>query len=134
MSVALCQAVLGNCGVRIDGRSPGAVKTGWSFRDRLGGVLTGDLSVTEDASPGEWIAPRLGGEFGAVTHVVPGGYEAYARICHPASDREGRSVSWPDPSVSHEKKWPIRIPPAPTSVIRLRAISISEQPTFTSTP
>jgi hypothetical protein len=58
-------------------------------------VLT-DLSVTEDASPGEWIAPRLGGELGAVTLVVPGGYEAYVRICHPASDREGCSVSWPE--------------------------------------
>jgi len=57
-------------------------------------VLTGDLSVTEDASPGEWIAPRLRGEFGAVTLAVPSGYAAYARICHPASDREGRSVSW----------------------------------------
>ena len=45
-----------------------------------------------------------------------------------------RSVNWPDPSVSHEKKWPIRIPPAPMSVIRLRAISMSAQPTPTSTP
>lgn len=57
-------------------------------------MLTGDLSVTEDASPGEWIAPRLRGEFGAVTLAVPSSYAAYARICHPASDREGRSVGW----------------------------------------
>lgn len=52
------------------------------------------LSVTEDASPGEWIAPRLGGEFGVVTLAVPSGYEAYARICHPASDGDGCAVSW----------------------------------------
>jgi hypothetical protein len=57
---------------------------------------TGDLTVTEDASPGEWIAPRLKGEFGAVTLAVSSGYAAYARICHPASDREGRSVTWSD--------------------------------------
>jgi hypothetical protein len=64
-------------------------------RGRLRGVLR-DFSVTDDASPGEWIAPRLGGEFGAVTLAVPSGYEAYARICHPARDSEGRSVSWPE--------------------------------------
>jgi hypothetical protein len=46
--------------------------------------------------PGEWIAPRLQGEFGAVTLAVPNGYAAYARICHPAIDRDGRSASWPE--------------------------------------
>lgn len=54
----------------------------------------GDLRVTEDASPAAWIAPRLGGDFGAVTLAVPNGYAAYARICHPPYDCEGRSVSW----------------------------------------
>jgi len=54
------------------------------------------VSVVEDASLGAWIAPRLGGEFGAVTRVVPSGYQAYARICHPPSDTSGRSVSWSD--------------------------------------
>jgi len=56
----------------------------------------GELRVTEDASAGEWIAPRLGGEFGAVTRAVPSGYEAYARICHPPGDREGCPVRWSD--------------------------------------
>jgi hypothetical protein len=57
-------------------------------------MQAGDLRISTDASAGEWIAPRLGGEFGAVTLAVPSGYEAYARICHPAGDREGRPVSW----------------------------------------
>jgi hypothetical protein len=36
----------------------------------------------------------LAGEFGAVTRTVPGGYTAYARICHPAADRDGRRATW----------------------------------------
>jgi hypothetical protein len=41
------------------------------------------LSAVQDVSVAEWITPRLGGEFGAVTRTVPGGFAAYARICHP---------------------------------------------------
>jgi hypothetical protein len=53
-----------------------------------------DLRVSLDVSPAAWIAPDLGGEFGAVGRTVPRGYAAYARICHPATDPEGRPVSW----------------------------------------
>ncbi len=53
-----------------------------------------DLTVTNDVSAGAWIAPRLRGEFGAVSLTVPSGYPAYARICHPASDARGRLVRW----------------------------------------
>jgi len=53
------------------------------------------LRVCEDVAPAAWIAPRLGGGFGAVGRVVPRGYGAYARICHPAEDRDGEPVSWP---------------------------------------
>jgi hypothetical protein len=56
--------------------------------------LADDLTVTPDASSGSWIEPRLRGDFGAVTLAVPSGYAAYARICHPASDRHGNAVSW----------------------------------------
>ena len=60
------------------------------------------------------------------------------RLCGPfgmaAFRRIPRSVSRPEPSVSQEKKWPMRTAPAPISVIRLRVISMSEQPTPTSTP
>jgi len=57
-------------------------------------MWTDELQVSDDASPAAWIAPRLGGEFGAVTRTVPGGYDAYVRICHPATDDNGAPVSW----------------------------------------
>ncbi|MGB7588018.1 MAG: hypothetical protein WBM00_04855 [Solirubrobacterales bacterium] len=57
-------------------------------------MLGDDLKVTDGASAGGWIKPRLGGEFGAVTLQVPKGYEAYARIFHPAQDQQGNSVRW----------------------------------------
>lgn len=52
------------------------------------------LSVIDDVSPADWIAPRLGGRFGAVGLTVPRGYPAYARICHPAKNKTGEPVSW----------------------------------------
>jgi hypothetical protein len=55
---------------------------------------TPDLTVANDASPGDWIAPRLHGKFGAVTLTVPGGFAAYARICHPARDSHDKMVKW----------------------------------------
>jgi hypothetical protein len=54
----------------------------------------GGLKIMDGASPGAWIKPRLGGEFGAVTCQVPRGYEAYARIFHPASDSDWSPVRW----------------------------------------
>ncbi len=52
------------------------------------------LRVSDDVSPAVWIAPLLGGDFGAVARTVPRGYPAYVRICHPAKDRDGSPVSW----------------------------------------
>jgi hypothetical protein len=43
---------------------------------------------------GPQIAPRLSSDFGAVTRTVPSGYPGYVRICHPAGERDGRSVTW----------------------------------------
>jgi hypothetical protein len=40
----------------------------------------GDLRVTDDASPGAWIAPRLGGDFGAVTLAVPAGADHINKV------------------------------------------------------
>jgi len=59
-------------------------------------VWTDELQVRDDASAAEWIAPRLVGEFGAVTLAVPSGYPAYVRICHPATGPGGAFVSWPE--------------------------------------
>jgi hypothetical protein len=54
----------------------------------------GDLKIVDGAFAGAWIKSRLGGEFGAVTLQVPRGYEAYARILHPASDSDWNTVNW----------------------------------------
>jgi hypothetical protein len=54
------------------------------------------LRVVDDISPADWIAPRLRGRFGAVGLTVPRGYPAYARICHPATNKAGEPVSWSD--------------------------------------
>jgi hypothetical protein len=73
--------------------------------------MRGDLNVTDGASAGAWIKPRLGGEFGAVTLQVPEGFEAYARIFHPASDSDGKPVRWAEvadtvgATVHREMQW-----------------------------
>jgi hypothetical protein len=59
-------------------------------------VRIDDLELTDGADVGSWIEPGLGGEFGAVTLQVPKTFEAYARIFHPAEDREGHPVRWAD--------------------------------------
>lgn len=53
-----------------------------------------DLEVVDGGLAGAWIRPGLGGEFGAVTLEVPKGFEAYARIFHPATDTEGNRYRW----------------------------------------
>src|SRR5437763_16043863 len=67
-----------------------------SHRDLRDKGCTEQFRLADDASAGAWIAPRLGGEFGAVTLQVPRGYEAYARLCHPATDQSSTPVSWSD--------------------------------------
>lgn len=57
-------------------------------------MWTDALEVSADPSAAAWIAPRLGGEFGAVTLAVPSGYEGYVRICHPALDDDDAPVGW----------------------------------------
>jgi hypothetical protein len=63
------------------------------------------VRVLEDVSAGDWLRPRLQG-WGVVGGVVPRGYEAVARVLHPAHlsrllgdgpdglDVETRPVSW----------------------------------------
>lgn len=57
-------------------------------------ALGEDLRVVDGAAAGAWIEPRLGGEFGAVTLQVPRGFEAYARVFHPARDPDWNPVRW----------------------------------------
>ena len=52
------------------------------------------LRVGEEVSAAAWIAPRLGGAFGAVTRIVPSGFQAYVRICHPVEDNDGGFTTW----------------------------------------
>lgn len=58
-------------------------------------MISDDLEITDGAVAGAWIRPRLGGEFGAVTLQVPQSFEAYARVFHPARDREGIRLAGP---------------------------------------
>lgn len=59
-------------------------------------MQTADLEITDGVSVGDWIKPGLGGEFGAVSLQVREIYEAYARVFHPAYDREMKPVRWAD--------------------------------------
>jgi hypothetical protein len=51
------------------------------------------LRPSDDASPADWLAPRLTGAIGTVTGTVPAGYVAYARILHPSA-RDDRWFTW----------------------------------------
>lgn len=57
----------------------------------------GDYVTAPDAAPAGWVAAGLRGFGASVLSVVPAGFQAYARIFHPARrrDRDGWvSVSW----------------------------------------
>ena len=43
-----------------------------------------EVTWSRDASPADWIRHRLEEFGGGVTSVVLGGFEAYARVLHPA--------------------------------------------------
>jgi len=53
------------------------------------------FEYTDDVSSGDWIGPRMRG-WGTVTGMVPGGFEAYARIFHPVPRDRLESSSDPD--------------------------------------
>lgn len=65
-----------------------------SFKVSAVHMQRADLTVVNGESAGSWIEPRLEGEFGVVTLQVPKGFEAYARVFHPASDTEGKPLRW----------------------------------------
>ncbi|WP_283137469.1 hypothetical protein [Rhizohabitans arisaemae] len=49
--------------------------------------------LAADAGPARWVADRIGEFAKNVTSVLPGGFEAYARVFHPAG-LGGRAVTW----------------------------------------
>lgn len=53
-------------------------------------VSTTSSVFNQHPSAADWIAPRLPGEWGHVTGVVPAGFPAYAQILHPVDD----GVTW----------------------------------------
>jgi hypothetical protein len=52
------------------------------------------LRLVTDGSPADWVASGIGPFGSGVGALVPHGFEAYARILHPASSREGAPVRW----------------------------------------
>ncbi len=58
--------------------------------------MAGDRPEPVDgAAAGAWIGPTLDGDWGgAVKNLIPQIYDAYARIFHPASDEDGKEVTW----------------------------------------
>lgn len=59
-------------------------------------MRTSDLKIIDGQVAGAWIRPRLKGQIGTVTSVVPQGFEAYARVFHPAGDPDGHPARWAD--------------------------------------
>lgn len=57
----------------------------------------GDYETAPDAAPASWVIEGLRGFAESVLSVVPAGFEAYARIFHPASRYEPEApVRWRD--------------------------------------
>lgn len=59
-------------------------------------MLTGGLSFSRDVALASWVGPRLTGAWGTVTGVVPSGFPAYARICHPVQVGADEWLTWAD--------------------------------------
>ncbi len=53
-----------------------------------------ELTLLLDPAPGRWVEEALGSRFAHVEALVPSGYEAYARLLHPATTQEDRPVRW----------------------------------------
>jgi hypothetical protein len=53
------------------------------------------LEPIADVSVGDWIDEALSGLLGTVASVVPGRFEAYARVLHPVEFDDSRpSLTW----------------------------------------
>lgn len=47
-----------------------------------------------DVASGRWVEQEFASDFASVGALVPGGYEAYARVLHPAWEASDRMVPW----------------------------------------
>lgn len=66
------------------------------------------MEWTSDIAAGEWIRPRLAawGPPFAMHITVPAGFEAYARIFHPAARERPVDRAWPPlPHDDHRREW-----------------------------
>lgn len=52
------------------------------------------LTFLSDVAPARWVEESFGFAFASVCALVPGGYEACARVLHPAWDASDNPVAW----------------------------------------
>jgi hypothetical protein len=83
--------------------------------DSLGVVRVGSLELQNDLSPAGWIIDRIHDFAVDVGSVIPDGFEAYARLFHPAiriEDGEEVAVRWSEIAAANgrrvhpEMQWP----------------------------
>lgn len=86
-----------------------------SFWHSVGLVRIGPLELKEDLSAADWIIDRIHGFAEDVGSIVPEGFEAYARLFHPAARFENNAqveVSWSDVAAANDRtvhpemQWP----------------------------
>jgi hypothetical protein len=56
-----------------------------------------------DAGAAAWIAPRLVEQFGAVCGTIPAGFDAYARILHPADPGSVAHLRWAEVAEANDR-------------------------------
>lgn len=64
------------------------------------------MEWTRDVSAGDWLQGRIDDPWRGTMHdVVPRGFEAYARVFHPASRDRPHGAAWPDAPYSDDRAW-----------------------------
>lgn len=65
------------------------------------------MEWTADVTAGDWIRDRIDDPWrGTIHDVVPRGFEAYARVLHPAHRSRPVGRGWPPlPYLEHEREW-----------------------------
>ncbi|MDJ1114097.1 hypothetical protein [Microbacterium dauci] len=64
------------------------------------------MEWTRDVSAGDWLRERIDDPWRGTMHdVVPRGFEAYARVFHPASRDRPIGAAWPPQPYSDERAW-----------------------------